>query len=130
MKAWFDYFKGNASRVGASINVGGHDYHLHLVELHNTRPITALTLSAFVALCSGVLGKPLRSQLVVLGSMSLGRNVVPVENPAESLQVAFNAGARRILLPTASVKDILTIPGELFPKFPTGFYADPVDAVF
>ena len=30
----------------------------------------------------------------------------------------------------ASVKDIPTIPGELFAKFQTGFYADPVDAVF
>ncbi len=33
-------------------------------------------------------------------------------------------------LPMASVKDIPTIPGELFAKFQTGFYADPVDAVF
>lgn len=30
----------------------------------------------------------------------------------------------------ASVKDSPTIPGELFAKFQTGFYADPVDAVF
>ena len=53
-----------------------------------------------------------------------------VENLAESLQVAFDAGAKRILLPMASVKDIPTIPGELFAKFQTGFYADPIDAVF
>jgi ATP-dependent Lon protease len=30
----------------------------------------------------------------------------------------------------ASVKAIPTIPGALFAKFQTGFYADPVDAVF
>jgi hypothetical protein len=42
---------------------------------------------------------------------------------------AGRAGAKR-LLPMASVKDILTIPGELFAKFQTGFYADPADAVF
>jgi ATP-dependent Lon protease len=35
-----------------------------------------------------------------------------------------------ILLPMDSVQDIPTIPGELFAKFQTGFYADPVDAVF
>lgn len=29
-----------------------------------------------------------------------------------------------------SVTDIPTIPGELFAKFQTSFYADPVDAVF
>jgi predicted ATP-dependent Lon-type protease len=51
-------------------------------------------------------------------------------NLAESLQVAFDAGAKRLLLPMASVKDIPTIPGELFAKFQTGFYADAADAVF
>ena len=130
IKVGFDYFKANASRISASIKAGDHDYHLHVVELHNTGPTTAMTLATFVALCSGVLAKPLQSQMVVLGSMSLGGNIVPVENLAESLQVAFDAGAKRILLPMASVRDITTIPGELFAKFQTGFYSDPTDAVF
>ena len=130
IKVGFDYFRANANRVSASIKPGDHDYHLHVVELHNTGPATAMTLAAFVALCSGVFGKPIQQQMVILGSMSLGGNIVPVENLAESLQVAFDAGAKRLLLPMASVKDIPTIPGELFAKFQTGFYADPVDAVF
>ncbi len=130
VKVGFDYFKANASRVSASIKPGDHDYHLHVIELHNTGATNAMTLSAFVALCSAVIGKPIQQQMVILGSMSLGGNIVPVENLAESLQVAFDAGAKRLLLPMASVKDIPTIPGELFAKFQTGFYADPVDAVF
>jgi ATP-dependent Lon protease len=130
IKVGFDYFKANASHVSSSIKAGDHDYHLHVVELHNSGPTTALTLSSFVALCSGVLGKSLEPQIVVLGSMSLGGNIIPVENLAESLQVAFDAGAKRILLPMASVGDIPTIPGELFAKFQTSFYADPADAVF
>ena len=77
-----------------------------------------------------VMEKPLQSQLVILGSMSLGGNIIPVENLAESLQVAHDAGAKRLLLPMASVGDIPTIPGELFAKFQTGFYSDPRDAAF
>jgi ATP-dependent Lon protease len=130
IKVGFDYFKANASRVSASIKHGDHDYHLHAVELHNTGPTSAMTLAAFVALCSGLFGKPIQQQMVILGSMSLGGSIVPVENLAESLQVAFDAGAKRLLLPMASVRDIPTVPGELFAKFQTGFYADPVDAVF
>jgi ATP-dependent Lon protease len=68
--------------------------------------------------------------MVVLGSMSLGGSIIPVENLAESLQVAHDGGAKRILLPMASVRDIPTIPGELFAKFQTSFYADPRDAAF
>jgi ATP-dependent Lon protease len=74
--------------------------------------------------------RPLQAQMVVLGDMSLGGNVVPVENLAECMQVAFDAGAKRILLPMSSVTDIATVPGELFAKFQTSFYSDPVDAVF
>ena len=60
--------------------------------------------------------------------IALGGNIVPVENLAESLQVAAEAGAKRLLLPMASVGDIPTIPGELFAKFQTSFYSDPKDA--
>lgn len=130
VKVGFDYFRANASRVSASIKACDHDYHLHVVELHNSGPTTAMTLATFVALCSAVLGKPLQSQIVVLGSMSLGGNIVRVENLAASLQVAFDAGAKRILLPMSSVGDIVTIPGELFAKFQTSFYADASDAAF
>jgi ATP-dependent Lon protease len=130
IKVGFDYFKANASQVSASAKPGDHDFHLHVVEFHNAGPTTAMTLAAFVALCSGLLGKPVQSQLVILGSMSLGGNIMPVRNLAESLQVAFDAGAKRLLLPMASVSDIPTMPGELFAKFQTSFYADPRDAVF
>ena len=74
--------------------------------------------------------KPVQSQLVILGNMSLGGNVVPVKDIAAKLQMTFDSGAKRMLLPMASVEDIPTIPGELFAKFQTSFYADPVDAVF
>ena len=130
IKVGFDYFKANASSVSASAKPADHNFHLHVVELQNTGPTTAMTLVTFAALCSGILGKPVQSQMAVLGSMSLGGSIIPVESLAESLQVAFDAGAKRILLPMASVGDIPTIPGELFAKFQTGFYSDPRDAAF
>lgn len=130
VKVGFDFFRANATQIQASVKAGDHDYHLHVVESHNTGPSDTLTLAACVALCSGLLGKPVEAQMVVLGTMSLGGNIVPVENLPESLQVAADAGAKRLLLPMASVADIPTIPGELFAKFQTSFYADAKDAVF
>lgn len=130
VKVAFDYFKANVSRVSGSAKAGDHDYHLHTIELHNTGATKAMTLPGFVALCSGILQKPVQGQMVVLGDMSLGGSIIPVENLAECLQVAFDSGAKRILLPMASVTDIASVPGELFAKFQTSFYADPVDAVF
>lgn len=130
IKVAYDYFRANAARVSASIKALEHDYHLHVIELHNNGPSESITIACLVALSSGLLGKPVQRQMVVLGSMSLGGNVVPVANLAETLQMAFDSGAKRILIPMSSVTDIPTVPGELFAKFQTSFYSDPVDAVF
>ncbi len=130
IKIAFDYFKANIARVSSLSKVGDHDYHLHIVEIHNTGAATALTLCSFIAFCSGLMGKPVQKQMVCLGDMSLGGNIIPVSNLGETLQLAFDSGAKRILIPVGSVGDIPTIPGELFAKFQTGFYSDPVDAVF
>lgn len=130
VKIAFDYFKANAGRVSASIHPTERDYHLHMVELQNSGNPENLTLASFIALCSATLGKPLQAQLAVMGDMTLGGTISQARNLAESLQVAFDAGAKRILLPMSSVVDIPTVPGELFAKFQTSFYSDPVDAVF
>ena len=130
VKIAFDYFKANASRISVSIKSGEFDFHIHLIELQNTGSPNALTLVSFITLCSVALGKPIQSQMVIMGDMSLGGTIVQVRNLAESLQVAFDAGAKRILLPMSSVTDIPTVPGELFAKFQTSFYSDPIDATF
>src|SRR6056297_146875 len=130
IKIAFDYFKANISRVSSMSKVGDYDYHLHAVDIHNTGPASALTLCSFIAFCSGLMGKPIQNQMVILGDMSLGGTIVNTPNLAETLQVAFDSGAKRILIPMSNVGDIPTIPGELFAKFQTSFYSDPVDAAF
>lgn len=129
VKLAFDYFKANAGRISGSRKVLEHDFHLHVVDLQNTGTLRELSLASLVAFSSALLGKPAQSQMVVLGDMSLGGNLKKVENLAECLQVAFDAGGKRVTLPMASAADIATIPAELFTKFQTSFYAEPVDAV-
>ncbi|MCI3701742.1 ATP-dependent Lon protease, partial [Escherichia coli] len=98
--------------------------------LHNTGPSTKSSLAALIAFCSILMNRPIQEQMVVLGEMTLGGVVNPVQDLAGSLQLAMDSGAKRILLPMASASDIPTVPAELFSKFQISFYADPVDAVF
>lgn len=130
IKIAFDYFKANISRVSSMSKVGDHDYHLHVVDIHNSGPAAALTLCSFISLCSGLMGRSIQNQMIVLGDMSLGGTIVKTENLAGILQLGFDSGAKKILIPMSNVGDIATIPGELFAKFQTGFYSDPVDAAF
>lgn len=67
--------------------------------------------------------------MVVLGSMTIGGTINKVDDLANTLQVCFDAGAKKILLPMSNVADISTVPAELFTKFQTSFYTSPEDAV-
>lgn len=126
----FNYFKANSKSVSGSISTKTKDYHLHIQDLQGIGLPEDLTLVAFITLCSGALEKPIQDQMVILGSMSIGGTIIKVSDLANILQVSMDAGAKRILLPAASAVDIPTVPAELFTKFQSSFYADPVDAVF
>lgn len=130
IKVGFEFFKMNLNKINASSKYSDHAYHLHCVELLNSGTSTNTSLAAFIAFCSMQLGKPALSQMVILGEMSLGGAVSPVDNLANCLQMAKDAGARKVLIPACSVGDIATVPPELFAKFQTSFYQDPVDAAF
>jgi ATP-dependent Lon protease len=130
IKVGFEFFKQNLNQVNASSKYSDHEYHLHCVELLNSGASTHTSLAAFVAFCSIQLGKPALSQMVILGEMSLGGAVSPIDSLADCLQLALDAGAKKVLIPACSVGNISTIPPELFAKFQTSFYQDPVDAAF
>jgi len=130
VRVGFEYFKGNLGRISTAAKFSEHEFQLHVVELHNTGPSTKLSLAALIALCSILMNKSVQEQLVVLGEMSLGGVINPVQDLASCLQIALDSGARRVLLPMASASDIPSVPAELFSKFQISFYADPVDAVF
>ena len=61
--------------------------------------------------------------------MSIGGTITKVEELASTLQVAFDAGAKRILIPMSSAVDIATVPADLFAKFQISFYSSPKDVV-
>lgn len=126
----FNYFKANRKNISGSISLNNNDFLMHIQDLQGIGVTSELALAAFIALCSGALKKPVQSQLVVLGSMSIGGTINKVEELASVLQVCFDAGAKRVLLPMASAADIGTVPPELFAKFQISFYQNPEDAVF
>ena len=45
------------------------------------------------------------------------------------LQVCFDAGAKKVLMPMSNAGDIATVPSDLFAKFQISFYGTAEDAV-
>ena len=126
----YNYFKANRKNISASIQVDGVDYLLHIEDLQGVGASKDISLAAFVAMCSSALKKPMQGSLVILGSMSIGGTIGKVEELANTLQVCFDSGAKKILLPMSSASDIASVPSDLFSKFNISFYNNPEDAVF
>lgn len=126
----FRFFKANSRNISASISTTQKDYLMHIQDINGVGLTSHLSLAALIAMCSGALMKSVQSQLVVLGSMSIGGTINKVEDFANTLQVCFDSGAKKILLPMVNAADIPTVPPELFAKFQIMFYSGAEDAVF
>lgn len=126
----FRYFKANSRSISASISTTAKDYLMHIQDVNGVGMTSSLSLAAIIAMCSGALNKPVQSQLAVLGSVSIGGTINKVEDLANTLQVCFDAGAKKILLPMVNAADIPLVPPELFAKFQIMFYSGAEDAVF
>ena len=126
----FRYFKANSRSISASISTTNKDYLMHIQDVNGVGMTSSLSLAAIIAMCSGALNKPAQSQLAVLGSVSIGGTINKVEDLANTLQVCFDAGAKKILLPMVNAADIPLVPPELFAKFQIMFYSNAEDAVF
>ena len=126
----FNYFKANSNRISGSINPSGNDYLLSLTDLQGAGNPDQLSLAVLIALAGSSLGRSVQSQFAVLGDVTMGGSVMRVDDLASTLQVAFDSGAHRLLMPAANVTDIAGVPTDLFAKFQPIFYTDPVDAIF
>ena len=126
----YNYFKANKKSISASIQTENVDYLLHIEDLQGVGASKDISLATFVALCSCALKKSMLGNLVILGSMSIGGTIGKVKELANTLQVCFDSGAKRILLPMSSAADISSVPSDLFSKFNISFYNTPEEAVY
>lgn len=124
-----NYFRANAKQISQSIAVDTKNYIMQIQDCQGVGLDANISLASLVAYCSCALDRSTLAQLCVLGSMSIGGTVNKVDELASTLQVCFDAGAKRVLLPMSSAVDIATVPSDLFAKFQISFYSSPEDAV-
>lgn len=126
----FRYFTANCKSISGTISTKTKDYLMHISDLQGIGLTSELAIAELVGLCSGALERPVQESMVVLGNMTVGGTIAKVEEFANVLQVCVDAGAKRVLIPAASVVDFQTVPPDLLIKVQPVFYSDPTDAVF
>lgn len=130
MDSAYRYLKANSRSVSQSISLTTKDYVVHVQDLNGIGMTKTLSLPTMIALCSVSLNKPILPSLVILGDITIGGSMIKVDNLANCLQVAKDAGAKKVLVPMTSAVDIGTVPPELMGTFNLIFYQTPEDAVF
>ena len=126
----YRYFTANCKSVSAGISIKTKDYLMHVSDLQGIGMTSELALAEFIGLCSSALDRPIQESLVVLGNITMAGTIEKISDFANVLQVCVDAGAKRVLIPAASVGDLQTVPAELLIKVQPIFYSDPIDAVF
>lgn len=129
MNAAWAYFQNNAKRISSTIRLTGSDYLLYYNDVQGKSPSTEVSLAEWVGLCSALLDKPVKAATAIVGEIKLSGSMSAVHHMEDIIRVAKNAGARQILLPMASMQDLMKVPGELLTAVQPVFYIDPVDAV-
>lgn len=126
----FNYLKANGNRISSSISTTTKDYIMNYQDLQGIGMTGELALPTLIALCSIAIGKPVLANLAVLGEFSIGGSIIKVNNLADSLQVALDSGAKKVLIPSTSFMDFATVPAELMSAFQIIPYQSAEDAVF
>lgn len=101
---WINFLE-NAHLISERIDVINNDYLVFINDLQKKSSSTELSVAEFIALCSAALDKPVRPGLAVIGEITLTGTLKEIVGLEDYLRVAFNAGAKVILLPE-KLKDL------------------------
>ncbi|NLD17587.1 MAG: protease Lon-related BREX system protein BrxL [Tissierellia bacterium] len=126
----FNYLKANGNRISNSISTNTKNYIINYQDLQGIGMTGELALPTLIALCSIALGKPIINNLAVLGEISIGGSIMKVTEIADSLQVALDSGAKKVLIPSTSFVDFGIVPSDLMSSFQIIPYQSAEDAVF
>lgn len=117
-------FENNGDRVAAGIHMRKKDYLLFVNDLQAKGPSDEVSLAEFVGLCSAACNRPVVASTVIPGIVRLSGSMDELKGLEDILRVAKNAGAKRILLPFSSIRNLQDVPMELASRVSPDFYQD------
>ena len=106
-----------------------HEFSVQLKSFDAAKSGDQVGGGMLIALCSALLGKPLKGGLVVCGGITLGGSLEPVHNPIDIVELAMEKGAVAVLLPVSSRRALIDLSDDVATKVQVLFFSDAVDAL-
>ena len=126
----FNFLKANSNRISGSISTTTKDYIINYQDLQGIGITGKLALPTLISLCSIALGRSTLANLVVIGDISISGTLIKADELANVLQVCLDSGAKKVLLPSTSFVDFVTVPADLMSAFQLIPYTSAEDAVY
>lgn len=117
-------FENNGDRVATGMHMRKKDYLLFVNDLQAKGPSDEVSLAEYVGLCSAACNRPVAASTAIPGIVRLSGSMDELKGLEDILRVAKNAGAKRILLPFSSIRDLQDVPMELASSVSPDFYQD------
>lgn len=122
------YLRANLKNLGITRELNSYDFAIQAINLQQAKEGTETAVAFFISLVSGLLERPVREQLVVLGEMSVQGLLLKVGSLSERLQLALECGAKQVLVPSENKRDLADVPDSVLNKLQVSFYTDPMNA--
>lgn len=106
-----------------------HEFAVQLRSFDAAKQGSQIGVGVLVALCSALLGKPLKGGLIISGGITLGGSLEPVHNPIDVVELALEKGANAVLVPVACRRALIDLSDDVATKIQVLFYADGADAL-
>jgi ATP-dependent Lon protease len=122
------YLLGHIRDLGISKDPRQYDFSVQAVNLNQAKEGSETAIGFFISLVSALLERPVDPTCVVIGEMSVKGLLQKVADLPQRLELARDAGAKRVLMPSENKRDIADVPDELLNRLQTAFYTDPLNA--
>ena len=122
------YLKANVHNLGIDHDLKAYDFTMQAINLNQAKEGAETTVAFFISLVSAVLDKPVLDRTVVLGEMSVQGMLLKVNSLPERMQLAVEAGAKRILIPSDNKRDVAEVPDAILTAIQWQFFDSPTKA--
>ena len=122
------YLRANLKNLGITKDIDSYDFNLQAINLNQAKEGAETAVAFFISLVSSILEKPVLDRTVVLGEMSVQGLLLKVTSLPERMQLAVEAGAKRILIPSENKRDLPDVPDAILTAIQWQFYDSPIKA--
>lgn len=119
------FLRGNLKHFGITKDIDSYDFSLQAINLNQAKEGAETAVAFFISLVSSLLEKPVLDRTVVLGEMSVQGLLMKVSSLPERMQLAVEAGAKRILIPSENKRDVADVPDAILTAIQWQFYDSP-----